>query len=95
MRFYKMMLWKAYLDKGLGLMNYVTKVFMVIGIGAGFQGTSLATIAGLAVIYSVACLVIGRLWFYFKLIDAEIEVQNKVNPFVTEMRKVYKPVVPK
>ena len=90
MKFYRAMLWKAYVDKGLGLLNYVTKVLMVLGIGAGFQGTDLRYILLASVLYTIFCLLVGRAWFYFKLVDAEIEVSNKVNPFVREMRKVYK-----
>lgn len=95
MRFYRAMLWKAYFDKGCGLLNYFTKVLMVVGVGAGFQGANLNYIVGIAIGYSLFCLLLGRAWFYFKLVDAEVEVTNRVNPFVGEMRKTYKDVVPK
>jgi len=91
MRFYKAMLWKAYFDKGFSLLNYLTKLLLLVGfadiIASGGNANKVIIIGGA---YFFFCLILGRLWFHFKLVNAEQEVQNIVNPFVEEMRKVYK-----
>jgi len=95
MRFYKAMLWKKYFDQGYALTSYPKYLLAVVGIGAAIQDTSLYYLVGAGLFYGVICLVLGRLWFHFKLVNAEMEVSNVVNPFVQEMRKVYKVHPPK
>lgn len=86
MRFYKFCLFKAYFDKGLSLMAYPTKALMVLGIGAVAQNYSLRNVVIVTIAYALFCFVLGKLWFKFKIVDAEHEVMNNVNPFVREMR---------
>lgn len=83
---YKILLWKAYFDKGYGVTSYIKWFIALIGI-TGFK-TSLTLM--LFCLYGFSCLIIGRLWYKFKLIDTEHEVQNIVNPFVREMRQTFK-----
>jgi len=90
MRFYKAMLWKAYFDQGYGTTSYVKYLIGVLGIANTIITEDLRLIIILGVSYGLFCLIVGRLWFKFKLVDAEHEVQNVVNPFVSEMRKVFK-----
>ena len=86
MKFYNAMLWKAYFEKGYSTTHYVKYMIAFFGIASQDVNTTL----WIGTIYAVFCLIIGRLWFYYKLVDAENEVYNVVNPFVREMRKVYK-----
>lgn len=67
-------------------MAYPTKALMVLGIGAVAQNYALSSIAWWSLIYAFFCFILGRVWFGLKLVNAEHEVQNKVNPFVEEMR---------
>jgi len=87
---YKLLLWKAYFDKGFSLTNYLKYIIAILGVGAVFKGFSLLWIVAVGVVYAVLCLILGRVWFYYKLVDTELEVYNKVNPFVREMREKFK-----
>jgi len=92
MRFYKIMRLKAYFDKGYALLNYVTKVLMLVGFADVMvsDGKNITRLFIFGVIYAIICFGLGLVWFHFKIINAEFEVQNRVDPFVQEMRKVYK-----
>ena len=82
---YKAILWKAYFDKGFGLTNQFKYLIVLFGWATADVGMTLL----IGILWFIACLIIGRLWFKFKLIDAEHEVQNVVNPFVNEMRSKF------
>lgn len=43
------------------------------------------------ILFGFICFFLGMFWFKFKVVNAELEVSNQYNPFVKEMRKVYKP----
>lgn len=90
MRLYKTLLWKAYFDKGMAMMNYPIKVLMVLGIGAAFNDYSLFGIGIFGFIIGILALIIGRLWFHYRLIETEIEINNIFNPFCQEVRKKLK-----
>lgn len=89
-KFYKILLWKAYFDKGFSLLSYLKYILVIVGFGAVFQGVSLWIILEVGFAYAIICLLLGRLWFGLKLINIEIEINNKVNPFVQEMRERFK-----
>ena len=83
MKYYNFCLLKAYFDKGMSITSYVKYLIALFGI------SSLNVTATLIIgfVYGIACFFIGLLWFKLNIINAEIEVQNRVNPFVKEMRK--------
>lgn len=81
-RFYKPLLYKAYFDRGLGLTNYVKYLIAFFGIASSDVRTTMY----IAVAYAMICFILGKLWYKYKLIETEYEVQNNVNPFVREMR---------
>jgi len=83
MRFYKTMLLKAYFDKGYSVTSYIK--YLIAYYGLVNRDSNLMLIAA---IYGVACFFIGWLWYKYKIVDAEIEVGNRVNPFVKEMRRM-------
>lgn len=83
---YRILLWKAYFDKGFGLLNYLKYVLVVAGFGAAFQGISIYWIIFIAFVYALACFMLGRYWYKHKLIDVENEINNIFNPFQREMR---------
>ena len=81
---YRFCLWKAFFEKGYGLTHYFFKLMAVVGIAANnWEATFYFGIG-----YAILALILGRLWFAYGLINQEHEVQNIVNPFVQEMRKV-------
>lgn len=85
MRFYKLALLKAYFDEGYGFTSYFKYLIAFYGMASlDVRGTM---IVGLG--YGVSCFGIGWLIFKSRFKNAQIEVQNRVNPFVGEMRSNY------
>jgi len=92
MKFYKFALWKAFFDKGYSLLSYPKYILILMGVGdviaSGGKSTNVI-IVGIA--FGIFCFLLGWFWYHNKIVNAEIEVSNQYNPFVHEMRKVYKP----
>jgi len=86
MRFYKVLLWKAYFDKGFSLTNYFKYVLLVFGWATNDVKNTIIV----GVVWFFCCLIIGRLWFHFNLIDTENEINNIFNPFQREVRHYIK-----
>lgn len=84
LRGYKILLAKAYFDKGYGLTNYLFKLIAVFGLTTQLVKSTAIIIA----IYSVSCYIIGRLWYKYKFIETENEISNIFNPFQREMREI-------
>jgi len=80
---YKLMLWKAYFDKGYGVSSYFKYLIAFYGISS----LDVMVTMIIALIYGFSCFFVGWAWYKYKLVDAECEVQNVVNPFVREMRE--------
>ena len=85
-KLYKFCLWKAYFEKGYGITSYIKYLIAVFGLTSQKLFITLLV----AVIYGFACLILGKLWFYYRVVDTEYEVQNRVNPFVRQMRRTHK-----
>jgi hypothetical protein len=80
---YKLCLWKSYFDKGLSLTNYLKYIIAFYSLAVrDFTAILLFCIA-----YAIFCFVLGFYWYKSNFIKAEIEVGNKYNLFVEEMRK--------
>lgn len=83
MRLYRPLLWKAYFDKGFSLTNYFKYLLLLFGWATSdVQNTII-----IGIIWCFSCLILGRLWFYYRLIDTEQEILNQFNPFVKDMRE--------
>lgn len=97
MRFFKFLLWKAYFDRGWGLLNQVKYGIVLLGLYESVTAQSIKITIVIGFIYCFACLIAGRLWFKYKLIETENEIDNIFNPFQKEVRnymengKVFKP----
>lgn len=85
-RCYKILLWKAYFDKGFGLTNYLKYVLLLFGWATNDAKTTII----IAITWACSCLLIGRLWYYYRIIDIENEVSNAFNPFAVEVRRAVK-----
>ena len=86
LKFYKLCLHKAYFEKGYALTNYIKYLIALFGLSSLNVKATLSLGLG----YAFFCYFIGLIWYKFRIIDAELEVSNKVNPFVREMRKKIK-----
>lgn len=84
MRLYKFLLWKAYLDKGLGLTNYVKYLLAFVGI-FNLVTAKWAVIGTLA--YIIFCFILGKVWYSSDIIKTENEISNLFNPFQEAVRK--------
>ena len=80
---FKILLWKSYFDKGMGLTNYLKYVIAFFGM-ASLNVKATMIIAG---IYAIFCLVLGWIWYRFGIINIENEVGNQFNPFCEDVRK--------
>ena len=86
MKWEKLLIAKAYFDKGYGLTNYFFKVVAVFGLTTQLVKATFIVLA----VYTVTCYFIGRFWFLTDLVDTENEIQNRFNPFQKEVRKALK-----
>lgn len=81
-------LWyKKYFDTGLGLTSYMKYVIALAGFYsfASDIGTEYVVIAGF--LYLFSCIIIGYYWIKYKMVDAENEIGNILNPFQREVRR--------
>ena len=84
---YKLLLAKAYFDKGWGLTSYMKYVIALFGLYSIGENISMTIMMEIAVVYSIGCYFLGRMWYNYRLIDTENEINNMFNPFQREMRE--------
>jgi len=92
---YKICLHKQYFDLGYGITSYAKYFIALFGAYSVMEKVPLKLTLFLLVGYMFFCYAFGWAWIRFGWFTASIEVGNTFNLFVKEMRKVYKPVVPK
>ena len=85
MRGYKFLLWKRYFDTGYGLTNYIFKLIAVLGLTSQMVKETFLILF----VYSIGCLILGRIWLYSGLQHTETEIGNMFNPFVDDMRNKF------
>lgn len=86
----KLLLWKYYFDKGFSLTNNVK---YVIGLVALYEVTKLSTVRSTIIlggIWGTISFFLGWWWYRKDWNAAELEIQNRINPFVQEMRDKFK-----
>jgi len=86
MKFYRFALFKAYFDKGYGVTSYLKYLIAAGGFAAVIDGMKPQILIFIFLFYGFTCFFIGKLWYKYKIADAEKEVDNNINPFVREMR---------
>jgi len=91
MRYYKIALWKAYFEKGYSFLSYPKWVLAIFGVGQ-VVNKNYWSIVLYAFIFAFGCLLVGKWCYWSGFTSAELEVNNKINPFVKEMRnsKIFK-----
>ena len=89
MKWFKLALFEAYFNKGYAKLSHLTKILLLVGFAdvLATGGDPTRVIIG-GILYAIFCLFIGWLIFKVRYIDAELEVENKFNPFVREMREI-------
>ena len=84
LKFFRILLIKAYFDKGWGLTHYFKYLYAFAGI-FDFINQKTAIITG--IIYILCCFIIGFIWYQFGIIETENEISNIFNPFQREVRE--------
>lgn len=77
---------KYYFDLGLSTTALLKYLLAIIGINEAIQGISTLTLIFYGFLYALACYIIGYVMTYYEWVTATIEVQNRLNNFVSEMR---------
>lgn len=92
---FKVNLHKKYFETGWGILNYIKYFIAVFGAYSFLEDINLIFTTILLILFFIFCYVFGWFWLNKGWYEAEIEVSNKYNLFVQEMRKVYKLRLPK
>ena len=82
---YKVMLWKAYFEKGYSFASYPKWVLAIFGIGEVVNKNYMIVIMG-ALVFFLSCFFVGKWCYKYGFAAAEVEVKNKIDPFVNEVR---------
>jgi hypothetical protein len=77
---------KAYFEKGLSITSYAKYLIAFFGLASGDLFSTII----LGLVYIPICYSIGWFWFKKEFAKAELEVTNRINPFVEEMRNSHK-----
>ena len=90
MKWYRLALLKAYFEKGYSLLSYPKYVLFLMGLGDVISSDGDYTnVVIIGALIALGCFIVGWICFRFEFINAELEVQNRFNPFVKEMRETY------
>ena len=85
----RLLLHKRYFDLGYGITSYIKVIVAVIGIGEAATGNKILPIIMLLA-YGLLCYLTGWAFVKYGWYMADLEITNKNNLFVKEMRKTYK-----
>lgn len=77
------MLWKKYFDSGYSITNYLK--YFIAFFGLASRNIKWTMIVGFA--WAIACVILGRAYLKHRWFEIDIEITNRFNPFVKEMRK--------
>lgn len=80
---YKILLFKSYFDKGYGVTNYL-KYFIAF---FALASLNVKQVIWISFFYGILCWFVGYWWYKYDWIIAEIEIGNKYNLFVQDIRK--------
>lgn len=82
---YNIVLHKRYFDEGLSITNIV-KWFIAF---YGASSLNVTNTMWFAIAYVAFCYILGMAYINFGWLTAQLEVENKVNSFVNEVRKKF------
>ena len=80
---YKILIQKRYFDEGYGITSYFKLIIALFGL------SSLNVIATMimAFAYGIGCYILGRAYIKYGWATTNIEITNKLDLFVQEMRE--------
>jgi apolipoprotein N-acyltransferase len=78
-----LLLYKKYFDTGWGLTSYLKYALAFFGLASQDVQSTLI----IATIYGLSCFIIGYYWLKSDFYKADLELNNRYNIFVEEMRK--------
>jgi len=87
---FKLILWKHYLDKGMALTDKIKYAFGLFAVYEIVKLDNLKITIMLLIIWAIFSFILGWWWYRNDWNKAEIEVTNRINPFVTEVREALK-----
>ena len=68
-------------------LTQIFKYFLVLLIGWEMTGTrNLNIIIFYGLLYMIICFILGYVWYYFELVNAEAEIVNQYNPLAKQLR---------
>lgn len=82
----KLCLYKKYFDTGIGLTSYAKYIIAFFGLASRDTTSTLI----IAFSYLISCFFLGWWWLNSDFYKAEIELGNRYNIFVEEVRKKIK-----
>lgn len=86
----KILLWKKYFDTGFGLTNNLKYIIALFALYDFMNTKNIKLTVIIGTIWIIASFFIGW-WYYRKDWNAaQMEIENRVNPFVDEVRKKLK-----
>lgn len=80
---------KRYFDEGYGTLHYLKLPLTIFGISGAITGKYMEIIL-IVSIYGIFCYFFGRFMIKHRWTEAGIEVGNKINLFVKQMRRKIK-----
>ena len=83
---YRLLLYKDYLDTGMGLTSYVKYLIAFFGLASADVKTTMWIAAG----YAVFCFLLGYAYYRYEWVLAGHEVGNRYNLFQKEVREKLK-----
>ena len=75
-------LYLRYFEKGYGLSHYLFKLIAIFGI----VSQDINSTAYILAVYTLLCFGVGWAWHHYGFMEKQIELNNKFDPFVREMR---------
>ena len=87
---FKLMLHLHYYDLGMGKLAIIKYFWLLGGFGSIVAGVNYIYTLLAGALFVIACYVFGWIYYNWGWLEAATEVSNQINPFVKQMRKVYK-----
>lgn len=83
MRHYNFCKHLTYFETGYSKTNYIKYLIALFGLSS----LNVKSTMWMAFIYAIVCYVVGVIWWNFGFAEAQIEVVNRHDLFVKQMRK--------
>ena len=83
MKYFRLAKWKYYFNIGYGETSFVKYLIAFFGLASSDVNRTLTY----GIVYGVACFIIGYIICKSGFQASQIEVGNRFNPFIEEMRK--------